>query len=197
MDIFKKKNSIYFIPIFLIFSYFTGFILNENSSVGAYNDFLIHLNTSQELKNGILNFLLKYDEYGNAHSPVFIIILDLVNIGENTFIARLFSLIVSLLIPIIFLKSMELKYNLNDKLFLVYLSCFFFISPYFRSLAFWPGSENLSIIFFLAAIFYFLKFNKSINNINEIKYIFLNVFFLALASYIRPIYCIFSLFFFL
>ena len=104
MDIFKKKNSIYFIPIFLIFSYFTGFILNENSSVGAYNDFLIHLNTSQEVKNGILNFLLKYDEYGNAHSPVFIIILDLVNIGENTFIARLFSLIVSLLIPIIFLK---------------------------------------------------------------------------------------------
>ena len=196
MDIFKKKNFIYFIPIFLIFSYFTGFILNENSSVGAYNDFLIHLNTSQGVKNGILDFLLKYDEYGNAHSPVFIIILELVNIGENTFIARLFSLIVSLLIPIIFLKCVELKYNLNDKFFLVYLSCFFFISPYFRSLAFWPGSENLSIILFLAAIFYFLKFNKSINNNNEIKYIFLNVFFLALASYIRPIYCIFSLFFF-
>ena len=194
MDIFKKKNFIYSIPIFLIVSYFIGFIFNENSTVGAYNDFIIHLNTSQGLKNGILDFLVKYDEYNNAHSPLFIIILDLVNIGENTFTARLFSLFVSLLIPIIFFKCLELKFNLNNKFFLVYLSCFFFISPYFRSLAYWPGSENLSIIFFLAAIFYFLKFYK---NNNEIKYIFLNVLFLACASYIRPIYCIFSLFFFL
>ena len=196
MDTINKKNYILYISVFLIFSYFVGFILGEDSTGGAYNDFIIHSSTAKEIKNNILYFFLNYDNYGNAHSPIIILIFHLLNISDYPIITRIISLLSSLLIPILFFKCLELRFGSKNKLVLAYLSCFVFISPYFRSLAYWPGSENLSIIFFLSSIYYYLKCINNINNNNLLKYIFLNIFFIACASYIRPIYCIFSIFFF-
>ena len=196
MDTINKKNFIYYVPAFLVFSYLLGFVLGEDSTGGAYDDFFTHLKTSKEIKNNYLFFLLNYDEYGNAHSPIIITIFNLFNAADNPIIIRLFSLVSSLLIPILFFKCLEQKFGSKNKLVYIYLSCFIFVSPYFRSLAFWPGSENLAIIFFLFSIYFYLKALKNINKNSELKYIFLNIFFIACASYIRPIYCLFSLFFF-
>ena len=196
MDTINKKKYIFCISVFLIFSYFIGFILGEDSTGGAYNDFKIHTNTANEIKNNIFYFLFNYDDYGNAHSPVIILIFHLLNISDYPIITRIISLSSSILIPILFFKCLELRFGSKNKLVLVYLSCFVFISPYFRSLAYWPGSENLSIIFFLSSIYYYLKFIQNINKNDQLKYIFLNIFFIACASYIRPIYCVFSIFFF-
>ena len=196
MDTINKKNYIFCISVFLFFSYFIGFILGEDSTGGAYNDFKIHINTANEIKNNILYFLFNYDDYGNAHSPVIILIFHLLNVSDYPLITRIISLSSSILIPILFFKCLELRFGSKNKLVLVYLSCFVFISPYFRSLAYWPGSENLSIIFFLSSIYYYLKCIQNINKHDQLKYIFLNIFFIACASYIRPIYCLFSIFFF-
>ena len=175
MDTINKKNYIFCISVFLIFSYFIGFILGEDSTGGAYNDFKIHTNTANEIKNNILHFLFNYDDYGNAHSPVIILIFHLLNISDYPIITRIISLSSSLLIPVLFFKCLELRFGSKNKLVLVYLSCFVFISPYFRSLAYWPGSENLSIIFFLLSIYYYLKCIQNINKNDQLKYIFLNI----------------------
>ena len=50
----------------------------------------------------------------------------------------------------------------------------------------------LGLLFFVISIFYFLKFEK-----NKIKYCLLNILFLSIASYIRPSYCLFAIFYFL
>ena len=196
MDTINKKYQIYSIPILLVFSYIFGFILGEDSSGGAYNDFIYHLSTAKEIENNLSYFLINYSEFGNAHSPLVIIIFHLFNIVEYPIVIRIFSLLSSFLIPLLFFKCLELKFENKNKSILIYLSCFIFVSPYFRSLAYWPGSENLSIIFFLCSIFYYLKYTKNTSKDAELKYIFFIVFFIACASYIRPIYCIFSLFFF-
>ena len=69
-----------------------------------------------------------------------------------------------------------------------------FFSPYYRGGAIWIDDNISAIIFLSIAILFFLKYeyqNKSLLNI------FLVTFFVAIASYLRPIYCIFNIYFFL
>jgi hypothetical protein len=178
----------------IILSYFFGFFLNENSSGGALPDFKIHLQAASYLEQGFINFLNNYKNFGDTHSPIYIIFLDFINIDNNLFQVRFTYTLICILLPFYFYKCLKIKFLHIDKNILLYLSLFFFVSPYFRSLAFWPGDENLALIFFVLSIFYYLKFNKKKNK--EIKYLFLNILFLALSAYIRPIYCFFSIFFF-
>ena len=190
----KKNPIINLISIFIIISYFFGFYLNENSSGGALQDFKIHWQTLSYFEESYINSLNNYEKLGNTHSPVYIIFLELLNIKNNMFYLRFVYIFICILLPFYFYKCLRLKFPLIDKKILFYLSLFFFLSPYFRSLAYWPGDENLGLIFFTISIFYFLKFNKKENK--ETKYLILNIFFLACSAYIRPIYCLFSIYFF-
>lgn len=197
-----KKNIDVFICFIIFFFFYStlviGFILDEDSSGGSKYDFEIHLET--------LYFFLKDTEFSlfnynklegvtNSHSPIFIIFLKILHIffGENL---RFFYLNLCLLnIPIFFLILREIspKISLINS-FLI--SNFFFLSPYFRSSAIWPGDENLSIFFLLLSIFFYIKYVNKIhikkNNLN----LFFHIFFLALTSYFRPIYSLLSIFFF-
>ena len=193
-DYIKNNSPQALLSLIIISSYFLGFLFNENSSGGALPDFNVHLVSLSHLEDGLNSFLTNYKNYRNTHSPVYIIFLDLINLEKNLLITRFNYTLICLLLPFFFYKCLKIKFSHINKNILLYLSLFFFISPYFRSLAFWPGDENLALIFFVLSIFYYLKFDKKNNK--EIKYLSLNILFLAIASYVRPIYCIFSLFFF-
>jgi len=92
-----------------------------------------------------------------------------------------------------FYKSLKLvfKNNINKK-YLLILSCILYLSPSFRANAIWPESAMLGLLFFLISTYYFLKFKIN----RKIKYCILNVLFLAIASYIRPSFCLFGIFFY-
>ena len=79
-----------------------------------------------------------------------------------------------------------------DKKILFLISCVILISPSFRSNIIWPESAMLGLLFFLFSLYFFLK---NLNKPNKFN-IFFNIFFLAIASYIRPSFCVFSIFFF-
>ena len=96
--------------------------------------------------------------------------------------------------PYLFFLCLQIKYGDAKKNLLCLLPAIIFISPYFRSSSIWVGSENLSIIFFLASVYFFLRHEKEKQNLS---FILLNVFFLAITAYIRPIYSLFSIYFFL
>ena len=87
--------------------------------------------------------------------------------------------------------KLELQNISSDKLFL--FSFILLLSPFVRSLSYWPGSEIISLIFFLISIYFYLKFKKNNKIFNNFL---LNIFFLALSAYYKPVYSIFSLFFF-
>ena len=89
------------------------------------------------------------------------------------------------------LKELYSKFIDKKKLFLI--SLIIFISPSFRANIIWPESAMLGLLFFLIGLYFFLK---NINEFNK-KNLILNILFIALASYIRPSYCLFAIYFFL
>ena len=181
--------------IFIIFSssLVIGLYFNEDLSGGAIYDYNIHKRTIIDLfEKGLGYGLLNYDEFTNTHSPLFIIILNFL-ISKNELFGRLFYILISSSIIIVFYKSLILKYKTNSIL-LFLLSNFFLLSPYFRSYSIWPGDETIALIFFCFSIYFCLKF--ILLNKNLTIYVILNVISLAIASYLRPIYCIFSIFYF-
>ena len=70
----------------------------------------------------------------------------------------------------------------------------FFFSPYFRAGAIWTDDNILALVFFSISLFYFIKYEK---DKSKTRYIIFNTFFLAVSCYLRPIYCIFSIYFFI
>ena len=109
--------------------------------------------------------------------------------------ARFALLNIFLLTQVFFYKCLKrIFYNkyLSDKKTLFLLSSVIFLSPSFRSNSIWPESSILGLLLFLIGVYYFLKNEKKFDE----KNIFLNIFFIAMASYIRPSYCLFAIFFF-
>ncbi len=195
-----KKN--YIVSIYFIFylSLLFGFYLNEDTSLGYLIDHFIHLEIINRFDKGFFETLLNFDNqeqnFTTAHSPIFYISYFFLNkiFFSNEDMLRLFNLHISLLIPFIFYKILKLKYKTKNNL-IILLPGLFFLSPYFRSGSIWIGSENISMIFLFISFYYYFSFK--INGRKNFNLIILNIIFLCLGSYFRPIYSIFSIYFFL
>jgi len=192
-----NSRSINIIYLFLYFSLLVGFYFNEDFAFGYRTDYsLHHYLIISLLKEDFLKTLLNFDKFMMSHSPIYyIFFLFLEKISFNETISRLINLHISLLIPYFFYLCLKLKYKFQKENLKSLLPCIIFFSPYFRSSSFWLGSENLSLIFLLVSFYFFLKYTSSKER--NLSYIFLNVLFVACAAYFRPIYALFSIYFFL
>ena len=192
-----KINSkrIFYFYIFLYLALLIGFYFNEDFSGGFKVDYLIYKYISSAFILDLKNSLIFYERFSVDTSPFFILLLSYIyKTLTNDTLIRFLNLNFSLLLPYLFFLCLKIKYGDTKKYLLYLLPAIVFISPYFRSSAIWIGTENLSIIFFLASIYFFLRHENEKENLS---FILLNVFFLALAAYIRPIYSLFTIYFFL
>ena len=186
---FYKQCLVY---IFFTSTLFLGLYLGEDTAGGAIYDYNIHLRTIDKVfSNGLRFGLLNYDNFENSHSPIFIVILNYLTLN-NELIGRLVYLFISSLIVLVFYQVLILKYK-NNFFGLFILSNFFLLSPYFRSYSIWPGDETISLIFLCISIYFYFRFVKSEKN--SFLFLLSNVLSLAIACYLRPIYCIFSIYF--
>tara|TARA_B100001142_G_C14313759_1_gene647638 strand:+ start:645 stop:1877 length:1233 start_codon:yes stop_codon:yes gene_type:complete len=194
MKITKTAIINTFVFIILYFTFIIGFILNEDSAGGAIQDYSFHLGVREFFLDDTLYGLKNYLETEAVHSPIFIIFLKyLLFLGED--FGRLVFLNCCIIIVFLFFICLKKIYNVNIS-FLFLLSNFFFLSPYFRSSAIWPGDENLALIFFVCSVYFYNSFFKKKDDNGKFISIFFNIFFLALAAYFRPIYALFSFFYF-
>ena len=181
--------------IFLLLFYLTliiSFILGENSTGGAIQDYFNQKNASQGFASEFLKTFYEYDTFATRHSPVLIIFLSLfekINLPDTSI--RLIHLHLCLLLPFIFYKCLTLKFRGIDRNILIFLSCLIFLSPTFRSLAIWPDSRLIGLTLFTLSIYYFLKFEENKN----LKYAIYNVITLAISAYVSPNFSVFSIFF--
>ena len=195
-----KKNYHTLICFFLILSIYFGFFLGENITLGPKLDFEHALaganHFGKDFINTFLNFDTALDEVGAATriSPIYLIIILFLNkILISVDLVRFFLMNIIMLNQLFFYKSLKLIFKENvDKKYLLILSCILYLSPSFRSNAIWPESAMLGLLFFLISIYFYLKFKSH----KKIKYSFLNILFLAIASYIRPSFCLFGIFFY-
>ena len=191
-----NSRNIYIVYLFLYFSLLVGFYFNEDFG-GYFLDYSLHKDIVSYFDENFNKSFLNFDKLQRTtnHSPIYIIfLLFLQKISFSETFARLISLHLCLLIPYFFylcLKS-QYKFRVND--IKIILPAILFLSPYFRSASFWIGSENISLIFLSICFYFFIKYKNSKKK--ELSYIIMNTLFLALAAYIRPIYALFSIYFF-
>ena len=191
-----NKNIIYIYYIFLYLSLLVGYYFQEDFTGGFKMDLETHNMLIQNLfDKGIAFGLLNYDIYYVPHSPIFIIyIIYLKKIFIFEDIYRLINLHFSLLIPFIVGLSLKVKYNLKKGDIRYLLPSIFFLSPYFRAGSIWTDDNLFAIIFLCISVYFFTKYEKKKYNFNNIIYCTL---FLAICCYFRPIYSIFSIYFFI
>ncbi len=191
-DLLKVKNLFLLFIVFYI-TLIIGFIFDENLNLGALpdweaGDYPVINDLSINFKETILN----YESYGHRHSPVYLIFLSLLKkIGLSFNEIRFLNLNVSLLLIFYFYKCLTIKFDKVEKGILFILSLSIFLSPTFRSLAIWPSSRLIGLIFFVVSTYEFLKFLKTKKKINIWK----NVIFLIFSSYISPNFSVFIIFF--
>ena len=194
MKITKYKIIIFY--FFLYISLIVGFYLNEDFAGGFKADYELHNTLIKNLfDESIIYGLLNYDIYYVPHSPIFIIyMIFLEKIFFYEEIYKFINLNISLLLPIFFGFCIKYKYNLKtiDPKFLI--PSLLFLSPYFRAGSIWIDDNIFALIFLSLSILFFIKFEKFEN---KLKYMLLTILFLAVASYFRPIYSIFSVYYFL
>ena len=181
------------ITLLLYLSLLIGFFLNEDSNGGAINDYEGYLSIIKDFNLDFNHTFLNFDNYGERHSPVLIILLSFLykfNIDDS--VIRLLNLNFSIISVIFFFKCLKIKFDNIDNKYLYLISLTFFLSPTFRSLSIWPDSRIYGLHFFIISTFYYLKF---IYTEKKVYYCYLNIFFLAISSYFSPNFSLFSVFF--
>ena len=192
------KSNFHILGFIILYSTIIfGFYLDENITVGPKLDFYHMLKQVSQLENNFLGTLLNFDKIDSPTriSPIFIsIIFFLKKFFTDINSVRFFFLNILVLNQFFFylcLKELYSKFIDTKKLLII--SLVIFISPSFRTNIIWPESAMLGLLFFLIGLYFFLK---NINKFNK-KNLILNILFIALASYIRPSYCLFAIYFFL
>ena len=184
------------LTIFFIFylSLILGFFYDENLNYGAYNDWVgAYLNPVKDFSQNFFSTLFNYDEYGQRHSPTYLIFLStFLRFDFNLDQIRFLHLHLSLPLIYFFYKCLSLKFKNVKKIYLIVLSSVIFLSPTFRSLSIWPDSRLPGLMFFTITIYSFLKYQVSYSE----KYAWHTSIFLIISSYISPNFSLFFPFFF-
>ena len=189
MQISKLNKLLYLI---LSLTIFIGLFLNEDSS--GSGGFIIDFNSTFPLVknpfqaamfNGEIDFKFPLHYYFSSLIYFF---------TKNEFYLRFVFCLFSLSCPFLFYLCLKEKYSDIDKNNLFVFSLILFIMPSFRSGAIWANTQITAIIFFLFALYFFLKWeSKNIRTINA-NLIF-TLLFLSFAVYTRQLYSIVYLYF--
>ena len=178
-------------PVVYILFYITliiSFIFGENSSGGAFMDssrmetYLDEIGAN--FKNGIMLFI----DTKMVHSPIFYIIKSILENFLNKLSSDLIFLTLGFFIPVIFYSILKKQFRGLDKNLLFAISLVLYFSPYLRSSAVWATNDNIAVLFFVLSLSKFLTFTKKKDN--NLKDIFLSLFYLIIAAYIRQYYII-------
>lgn len=188
------KDNIFF---FYLISYSTliiGLLLNEDFALGYIRDYELHKISTDIFDYGLLNGLINYEEKKIPHSPIYLYYFSLTQkLFNNELIAKLINIHICLLIPFFTYKSLLIKTGKNFNLYISLLPAVFFVSPYFRSGSIWIDDNLLALVFFSISIYYFVLFKYTKDSLVNL---FLNVLFFSFAAYVRPIFCLFAIYFF-
>ena len=192
-----KNNYHIIINLVLLLIVYIGFYFDENITQGPKLDFEHALKQVESFSQNFNFTFFNYDKIENSTriSPIFTSFLYILNeITNDIGLTRFILLNILFLNQLYLFKCLKISKisKVFDKKILFTISSLIYLSPSFRANIIWPESAMLGLLFFQISLFYFLKFEKK----NQFKYTLLNVFFLAIAAYIRPSFCLFAIYFF-
>ncbi len=188
-----RKNIVFFFILYI--SLILGFYFGENLNIGSKLDWQItNFPVISDFSENFYITFLNYDSYNHRHSPLYLIFLSFFSkIGINFDFIRFIHLNICLVLIYIFFKCLDLKFKNIDKNILFLISISILLSPTFRSLAIWPDTRIIGLIFFTFSVYEFLKFDEK----NDVKNFYKTIILLIAASYISPNFSVFIIFYLL
>jgi|TARA_B110000483_G_C18132569_1_gene518251 hypothetical protein len=126
------------------------------------------------------------------HFPLHYFLLSRLNfLFTNPTDIRLIFCVLSFITPYLFYLCLKTKYQNENFNTLLILSTIIFFTPSYIYSAVWANDNNLSYIFILLGIYFYLKYtNKFEQNIN----LYISFLFFALSCYSRQYYAVFYAF---
>ena len=180
----SQKNILIFYSVIIIFSYFFGYIFNENSiGSGGYKGDLSWIWNNYEIfrNKDFIDAIKDEGFFGNRTQLLYIINFYLNPFLDDIDNYRLSITFFSILAPIIFYLCLVNKFRKTNHVFLVLISLLILLSPFYRTSAFWGMEIQYGIISALLAIYFFSK-KEDFENISSID-LFLSVLFSACTVY--------------
>ena len=154
MKLISRFNNYILFSFFLYLTLILGFIYDENLNFGSHYDWVnVYKFPISEFSLNFKDTLLSYDQYGQRHSPVYIIFLSIfLDLGLSFDTIRIIHLHLCLSLILIFYNCLKLVFLDVKVQSLQLLSLIIFLSPTFRSLSIWPDSRLPGLIFFILSI---------------------------------------------
>ena len=146
----SKTNK--FLYAILSVSLMIGLYYGEDSSGsgGSINDFI----STWPLIENPFNFDCGCEMKFPLH---YFIASSIYHIAGSELFLRIIFCLVAIFVPYLFYRCLRIKYPTLNKNNLFLFSLILLILPTFRSAAIWPNTHLTGTIFFLASIFFFLK----------------------------------------
>lgn len=178
-----NDKKIYSISIFfIILSFIYGFVTGENSAGGGEIDYN-HILNNYNLIFGNSFENIDWSKYRDSRFPLDYFIFKLY-LPNSEFIWRLNIFIISFLTPFFLLLTLNYKIKFYPNLvvskkYLLLLSLMIFLSPYFRTSAYWMLRENIGYFFWILSVYFLFK--SKYENFSKINILCCS--FLSFASF--------------
>tara|TARA_A100001011_G_scaffold258766_1_gene267096 strand:- start:1242 stop:2510 length:1269 start_codon:yes stop_codon:yes gene_type:complete len=183
----KQKDFVnYILFVFILFSFFLGFYLDEDSAGGGKIDLIQNEWGNIKLfKSAALSEALTSLEYKSSRNPLFLIIHKYNFLANDINGLRISTFITGIFIFILLTFCIKKYFKNIPNSLIILLSSFILLSPYFRTSVFWSNQEHLAILFFIISCM-FLKLNNYDlkNKIKLFCYPILSSLFGFLAFYV-------------
>lgn len=186
-NILLGKTIFFFLSLTLL----VGFYFNEDSS--GSGGFIYDFNHTWGYVKALQYETFVFPSKWTIHTPLhYILLAKLDIIFDDQKILRFVFCLQSILLPLLFYNCLKIKYPKVQKNLLLIFASSIFLFPAFRSSAIWANSHLTALVFFLLFSLCYLKWRKKIKkNINDLKLVYLQLFFLALSVYTRQYYALF------
>lgn len=183
---YNLKYLYIFFLLLIFISYIGGFFLKEDSSGGGELDFSLHIFNNYILFHSSNLININWNLYDSTSLPLHYIISKLFVISTNENIYKFFWFIFSFsgffFIYFTFLKKLKIKNLIN--LELIFLSSFIFLSPYYRTSAFWGLEENIGVVCLVITIYFYYCYKEN----NSFNFFFLTILFASTTFFTRQSY---------
>ncbi len=164
----SKNNFLYALLIIIsMVSFIYGFTLKEDSAGGGFKDFNNTWNNQSIFNENSLVDSIRNTKTSeikksiNSHFPFSYILNKILNPfskNKESFLISIF--ILNFFIPIVFFFSLKNNYS-NKNIYLIgCLSSLLYLSPYFRTSAYWAGMENYGLLTFVLSFYFFSNYQK-------------------------------------
>lgn len=183
----KNYDILYYLLIFIPFiSFIFGFYYDEYSAGtgngGGGDSQWIKENIKIFIENDLSTAILHPDLFGNR-PPLIYVLNKLINPFFYDFEKyRICVFVLSIFGPIFLYQFLKLKFYNVDRKILLLISSIVYLSPYYRTSAYWGLNENYGIITMILSFLFLLRYlkfkkKKNINTLGIILFSTLTIYF--------------------